>query len=87
MAAGALFQAFQVIEFWFNARVQAKYNGHCLKTPAFLRCARWSRSPSSRRGTLVAFAWVGTFEVLAGAATLVAFIAGAAIRSETGGVA
>ena len=53
IAAGAVFQAFNAIEFWFNAQVQAKY-AVLAKNAAFLICAARQdpahpgRSPAGR---------------------------------------
>lgn len=70
IAAGGVFQAFQVIEFWFNSQVQSKY-AVVAKNAAFLACALVKIALILAGATLVAFAWVGTFEVIVGSVALV----------------
>ena len=70
IAAGALFQSFTTIEFWFNARVQAKYPV-LAKDAAFLLCGLGRIALILGGATLVAFAWISLFETVAVAAGLV----------------
>jgi O-antigen/teichoic acid export membrane protein len=70
IAAGAVFQAFNVIEFWFNSQVQARYVVVARST-AFLACAGVKVALILYDAPLIAFAWVGTLEFLLGAILLV----------------
>ncbi len=70
IAAGAVFQAFNVIDFWFNSQVQAKYLA-IAKSIAFLICAVIKVTLIIGGAPLIAFAWVGTFEILVGAVAIV----------------
>jgi len=70
VAAGALFQAFNTIEVWFNSQVQAKYPV-LARNAAFLVCALVKIALILAGASLFAFAWVGLLEVVAGAAGLV----------------
>jgi O-antigen/teichoic acid export membrane protein len=70
ISLGTIFQALNVIEFWFHSQVRAKYvvfakNGAFLVSSALKIALILSEAP------LVAFAWVGTFEIAAGSAGLV----------------
>lgn len=71
IAAGGAFQAFNAIEFWFHAQVQAKYPV-LAKNVAFLACALLRAALILGRAPLVAFAWVALAEMAAGSAALVA---------------
>jgi O-antigen/teichoic acid export membrane protein len=71
IAVGAAFQAFQAIEFWFNSQVQAKYVV-IAKNVAFLSCAVVKIILILVGATVLAFAWIATVEVIAGAAALTA---------------
>jgi O-antigen/teichoic acid export membrane protein len=71
IATGAAFQAFNAVEFWFNSQVQAKYAVFA-KNAAFLSCALLKIALILAGASLVAFAWVGALEVIAGAAALMA---------------
>lgn len=70
IAAGSLFQAFFAIDFWFNSRVQAKFS-IMAKNSAFLLCALLKIWCIIAGAGLLAFAWVSTVEIAAGAAALV----------------
>ncbi|MDW7710839.1 MAG: flippase [Deferrisomatales bacterium] len=70
IAAGAIFQAFYVIEFWFHSQVQAKYSV-LAKGSAFLACSLGKVVLILVGAPLVAFAWIALLEVAAGAAGLV----------------
>jgi O-antigen/teichoic acid export membrane protein len=69
-AAGAVFQAFNAIEFWFNAQVQAKYPV-LARNAAFILCALLRIGLILGGATLLAFAWVGILEIAAVSAGLV----------------
>jgi O-antigen/teichoic acid export membrane protein len=71
IAAGSVFQAFNAIEFWFNSQVQAKYPVFA-RNVAFLSGAAAKIALILAGATLVAFAWVGTFEFIVGGAALAA---------------
>jgi len=70
VAAGAGFQAFNAIEFWFNSQVQAKYPV-LARNAAFLICALAKIVLIVGRAPLVTFAWVATLEIMVGAVGLV----------------
>lgn len=65
VAAGAVFQAFHAIEFWFNSQVQAKYVA-IARNVAFLAGALGKVGLILIGAPLLAFAWIGLFEVVAG---------------------
>lgn len=71
VAAGTLFQAFNAIELWFNARVQAKYPV-LARNAAFLICALGKIALILGGAPLIAFAWIALAESVVGAITLVA---------------
>lgn len=71
ISAGGIFQAFNVIEFWFNSQVQAKYIV-IARSSAFFLCALIKLGLLLGAAPLHAFAWVAAFELLAGALTLIA---------------
>jgi O-antigen/teichoic acid export membrane protein len=70
IAAGTLFQAFNTIELWFNAQLQAKYPVLARNT-AFLLCALGKIALILVGAPLVAFAWISLAEAILGAAGLV----------------
>jgi O-antigen/teichoic acid export membrane protein len=70
IALGAIFQAFQAVEFWFNSQVQAKYVIFA-KNTAFMICAAIKIGLLLAKAPLLAFAWVSTFEIIVGSAGLV----------------
>ena len=70
IAAGAVFQAVNVIEFWFNAQVRAKYIV-LAKNAAFLLSALVKIGLILSGAPLVAFAWVATLEIAAGSGGLI----------------
>jgi len=70
IAAGAIFQSFHVIEFWFYSQVQARYMVFA-KNSAFLSCSLLKVILIMTKQPLIAFAWVATLEVAFGAAGLI----------------
>jgi O-antigen/teichoic acid export membrane protein len=70
VAAGAIFQAFNVIEFWFHSQLRAKYAVFA-KNAAFLLCSLVKIVLILVAAPLLAFAWVALAEVVAGAAGLI----------------
>jgi O-antigen/teichoic acid export membrane protein len=70
MAAGTMFQAFSTIEQWFNSQLQSKYI-------FFAKCAPFTLCSCAKilliifNAPLLAFAWVGLFEVVSGSVGLV----------------
>lgn len=70
IAAGTLFQAFNVIELWFNARVEARYPV-LARNAAFLLCALGKVALILAAAPLLAFAWISLVEAAIGAAALV----------------
>jgi O-antigen/teichoic acid export membrane protein len=70
IAAGSIFQAFNIIECWFNSQVHAKYTVFD-KSAAFFLCSVIKIILLIKGASLIAFAWVITFEVAAGSLGLV----------------
>lgn len=70
VAAGTVFQAFHVIEFWFHSQVQARY-AVLAKGGAFVACSLAKVGLILAGAPLVAFAWVALVEVAAGTFGLV----------------
>jgi O-antigen/teichoic acid export membrane protein len=67
---GAVFQAFNVIEFWFHSQVQAKYAVFA-RNAAFLLCSLGKIVLILTAAPLVSFAWIALLEVIAGATGLI----------------
>ena len=70
VAAGSIFQAFNVIEFWFHSQVQARYVVYA-RNVSFLLCSLVKIILILTGAPLVAFAWVALLEVVTGAAGLI----------------
>jgi len=70
IAVGNVFQAFNIIEFWFHSQVQAKYSV-LAKSVAFIVCAVIKIVLIFAKASLIAFAWVSLIEIAAGSAGLV----------------
>jgi len=70
IAAGNLFQAFSVIESWFNSLVQAKF-AVIAKTAAFFLCSVTKIVLITHGASLTAFAWVSTIEIAMGSIGLI----------------
>jgi O-antigen/teichoic acid export membrane protein len=70
IAAGTVFQALHIVEYWFHSQVQAKY-AVLAKNLAFILCALIKIVLILAEAPLIAFAWVALFEVVAGAAGLI----------------
>jgi PST family polysaccharide transporter len=70
IAAGTIFQAFDVIDFWFRSQVLSRYTV-VAKNCAFLACAVLKITLVMQRASLAAFAWVVIVEMALGAAGLV----------------
>ncbi len=70
IAAGAIFQAFNAIEFWFNSQIQAKYAA-LARSGAFLAGALAKIGLIIAGASLLAFAWVGLLEIIAGSLGLI----------------
>jgi len=70
IAAGSIFQAFNIIECWFNSQVNAKYVV-LAKSAAFFLCSVIKIVLLIKGASLIAFAWVITFEVAVGSLGLV----------------
>jgi O-antigen/teichoic acid export membrane protein len=69
IAAGAVFQAFSAIEFWFNSQIQAKYSV-LAKNAAFLICSAMKVVLIMAEAPLVSFAWVSMVEAIIGSTGL-----------------
>lgn len=69
LAAGAIFQTFFVIEFWFSSQMQWQYTAYA-KTSAFLLLSLVKVVLILLQAPLVAFAWAGFGETLCGAVGL-----------------
>ncbi|MDX2495092.1 MAG: flippase [Desulfuromusa sp.] len=70
IAAGAIFQSFDVIETWFHSQVQAKYSVFA-RSAAFFSCSVIKVALIVTGQPLVTFAWVAFFEVILGASGLI----------------
>lgn len=70
IAGGTVFQAVNIIEFWFHSQVQAKYAVFA-KNAAFLLCSLTKVGLILAAAPLIMFAWVALFEVVAGAVGLI----------------
>lgn len=70
IAAGTIFQAFDTVDFWFQAKVQSKYTVYA-KNAAFLVATVLKVGMILLQAPLVAFAWAGLAETACGAAGLV----------------
>lgn len=66
IAAGTLFQSVDVIEFWFQARVESRFSVY-VKSSAFLLVSAIKVFLILENAPLIAFAWAGTAELLFGA--------------------
>jgi O-antigen/teichoic acid export membrane protein len=71
LAAGNLFQSFNVIEIWFNSQLQSKY-AVLARNAAFLACSALKIALLLSGSSLTAFAAVSALETGIGAAGLVA---------------
>lgn len=65
MAAGMAFQAFDVIDFWFQSRIQSKYSVYA-KLSSYLLVAVVKICLILAGAQLVAFAWAGLAEIAVG---------------------
>jgi len=70
IAAGSLFQSFNVIEFWFNSRVQAKYTV-IARNAAFIICSALKIILIMAKASLIAFALVSSIEIVTVSAGLI----------------
>jgi O-antigen/teichoic acid export membrane protein len=70
IALGAVFQAFNTIEFWFKSQVQVKFTIFANNT-AFLICSAIKVVLILTEASLISFAWVSMLEVMIGSAGLV----------------
>lgn len=70
IAAGTIFQAFNIIEYWFHSQVQAKYVAFA-KNAAFLLCSLIKIGMILAAAPLIFFAWVALLEVSAGSVGLI----------------
>ena len=71
ISAGSIFQAFNIIECWFNSQVQAKYSVFA-KSTAFFVCAGIRIALILSGASLIAFALVSTIEIAVGSIGMVA---------------
>jgi len=69
-AAGMIFQAFDIIDFWFQSQVQSKYTVYA-KNVAFILSACFKVLLIKIHAPLIAFAFVGLAEFVIGAVGLV----------------
>jgi PST family polysaccharide transporter len=70
IAAGTLFQSFDVIDFWFQARIESRFSVY-VRSSAFLLVSAVKVFLILEKAPLIAFAWAGTVELLIGALGLV----------------
>lgn len=66
LATGLVFQAFDVIRFWFESRVQSKYVVYA-RNVAFCAIAAVKVGLILAEAPLIAFAWAGALEIIASA--------------------
>jgi len=69
-ATGTIFQAFDVVDFWFQSQVQAKFTV-VARNSAFLAVSLVKIMLLMRQAPLIAFAWAGLAETVLSAAGLV----------------
>jgi O-antigen/teichoic acid export membrane protein len=69
IAAGSIFQAFNIIDCWFNSQVQAKYAVFA-KSSAFFVCSVIKIVLIVGGASLTAFAWLATGEIVLGSGCL-----------------
>jgi len=69
-ASGLIFQAFDTIDFWFQAQIASRYTVYA-KNAAFILAALVKVALIMYGATLVAFAWAGLMEAIFGAALMV----------------
>jgi O-antigen/teichoic acid export membrane protein len=70
MTAGAVFQSFYVIDFWFESKLQWKFSVYA-KNTAFLFLSLVKIGLIFIKAPLIAFAWAGLAEIAIGSAGLV----------------
>ncbi len=70
IAAGMLFQAFDIVDLWFQSQIQSKYTA-IARSSAFLLIAVVKIILILRHAQLIAFAWVGLAEIIVGAINLI----------------
>lgn len=70
IAAGTVFQAFDVIDFWFQSQIKSKYTVYA-KNTAFLLASIGKIGLILMAAHLIVFAWIGFAEVAMGALGLV----------------
>jgi len=70
VALGAVFQAFNIIEFWFHSQVQAKY-AIFAKNTAFLLCSCLKIGLILASAPLILFVWLALLEIVLGGLGLV----------------
>lgn len=70
LSVSMVFQAFDIIDFWYQSQVQSKYTV-LAKNTAFLISSLIKIVLIISKAPLIAFAWMGLFEVASGSAGLV----------------
>lgn len=70
VAAGTIFQSFDVIDVWFQAQVKSKYVVYA-KNSAFLAISIVKLALISLEAPLLAFAWAGFAEIIVGVSGLI----------------
>jgi PST family polysaccharide transporter len=70
IAAGTIFQSLDIIDFWFQARVESRYSVYA-RSSAFLLVSAVKVLLILNNAPLIAFAWAGVLELFLGAAGLV----------------
>jgi len=81
MSAGAVFQAFNAIEFWLESRLQWKFSA-IAKSSVLLLGGLVKIGLILKQAPLVAFAWTGLAETIGGAAGLVIFYRAKGLRLQ-----
>lgn len=69
VAAGLIFQSFDVIDFWFQSQVLSKYTVYA-KNTAFFLVSLWKIVLIVQKAPLLSFAWAGLTEVMIGSVGL-----------------
>jgi PST family polysaccharide transporter len=70
IATGSIFQSLDIIDFWFQARVESRYSVYA-RSSAFLLVSALKVFLILNHAPLIAFAWAGVLELFLGAAGLV----------------
>ena len=70
IATGLIFQSFDTIDFWFQSQIRSKYTVYA-KNAAFLLANLGKIGLIFINASVIAFAWIGLFEIIVGAVGMV----------------